>query len=200
MKFWDHRADLVEQSRAYLTDPEGLCVSNVKAPLRVKIPEYDHCKLAQKRLESTPAFDAFADLMGHLGVCDEDKCMEFSVNIISYIGYVMVGGGLLTALLLFCIGTTLFSFFYRNLQVQYELPTGINRMQVALMAMQQQQQHYQAERAKYELHIAPSGNTSPQRSGYDYTPVPDGSYTPMSTGDYPPMSTEKRRGRKEFDD
>lgn len=195
MKFWDHRADLVEQSRAYLTDPEGLCVSNNKAPLRVKIPEYDHCKLAQKRLESSPAFDAFADLMGHLGACSEEHCMEFSVNIISYIGYVIVGGGLLTTLVLFCVGTTVFSFFYRNLQERHELPTVVNRMQNALMMMHQQQQ-LQAEVSKYQLNVAPTA----ARSGYDYTPMQSSPYTPMSNDDYPPMSAEKRRGRKEFDE
>jgi hypothetical protein len=131
MKFWDDRIDLVEQSREYLTNPDGLCAQASKSKLRVKIPEYDQCRVAERRLRSSPALDAFTDLMEYLQFCAGGECMVFSVNVFSYIGWLFWGFVLVGALIVLAVGATVASICYRNLQAGYALPLHADPVQYA---------------------------------------------------------------------
>lgn len=131
MRFWEDRIDLVEQSREYLTNPAGLCAQASKSELRVKIPEYDQCRVAERRLRSSPALDAFTDLMEYLQFCAGGECMVFSVNVFSYIGWLFWGFILMGALIVLAVGATIASMCYRNLQAGYALPLHADPVQYA---------------------------------------------------------------------
>jgi len=133
MKFWDDRTDLVEQSREYLTNPDGLCAQASKSQLRVKIPEYDQCRIAERRLRSSPPMDAFTDLMEYLQFCAGGQCMVFSVNLFGYIGWLFWGFVLVSALLVLAFGAAVASVCYRNLQANYVLPLTGGPVQQAAM-------------------------------------------------------------------
>lgn len=140
MRHWNERIDLMQQSIAYLNDPDGLCQQPSKARLRVKIPAYDKCHICEQKLLTWPSIDAFADLMEDLQFCKGGECMWFSLNLFGYLSWIFFGiiGG--ASLVVVGVVILIALLLYNGLKSSYDMPTRIDPIQRALLAKAYQQQ------------------------------------------------------------
>lgn len=130
-EMWASRTKDWNEAYAFINDPETPCTpTQSKLAFRHRIGDLDKCKDSTARIDSSPAYSAFKDLMTTMQVCPEFDCMYMNVNIFGYLHLIFVG-----IVLSFAIGTVfvvllILLWIYRFLASGETLP--FSRVQRAL--------------------------------------------------------------------
>lgn len=94
-----YRSENVGKIREAVVYMRHHCID--KADIRVQIGDFDHCRDAERRIESWPLFDAWVRVLGDYKICPRRSCLLFAGNYFELIGYLV---GALVALFLLGVG------------------------------------------------------------------------------------------------
>ena len=98
-----------------------------KADIRVQVGDLDKCPLALSRVESSPNYDAWEDLVQSYNICPRGSCLVMSMNIFNVLGYACAA----IAVLYICsLGLSVFNAFntaWTNFTGKTILPSTMNQ-------------------------------------------------------------------------